>query len=328
MPQPTARVLTLLEILQTGGTRRVGDLAEQLGVDERTARRYIQHLTDLGIPVTSVRGRYGGYQLAPGYRMPPLMLTDEEATAVLIGLVVGDRAGLLPESSASAGALAKLRRVLPAALRPRLDALLTTTSFTGPPQAGDRTDTTTLLTLALGAREGHPVEIDYSDRNARPSTRAIHPYGIIGHAGRWYLTAFDLERDEPRTFRLDRITRAEILPGQFQPTPPTEPNDRAAAMLSSFAQTPRRYAISFRVRADAETVGRKLPLGLAVLEPVPDEEGWLRIRINAQALDWVPALIAGLDRPFVIEEPAELRDHVRAFADRLRAGADALPSDP
>ncbi len=322
MTRPASRVLTLLEILQAGGTRRVNDLAEQLGVDERTARRYIGHLIELGIPVTSVRGRYGGYHLAPGYRMPPLMLTDDEAAAVLIGLVVGDRAGLVPESSASAGALAKLRRVLPAPLRPRLEALLATTSFTGPPRSAARTDTTTLLTLALGAHDGRPVEIDYTDQHARATTRVIHPSGIVGHSGRWYVTALDPERGERRTFRLDRIIRAEVLPGEFQPAPPTDP----AALLSSFAQTPRRYAISVRVRGDAETLNRKLPLGLAVLETVPGQESWLRMRINAEALEWLPALIAGLDVPFVIEEPAELREHLRQFADRLRDMATQPPS--
>ena len=318
MTRPASRVLTLLEILQTGGTRRVGDLAEQLGVDERTVRRYIGHLIDLGIPMTSVRGRYGGYHLAPGYRMPPLMLTDDEAAAVLIGLVVGDRAGLVPESSASAGALAKLRRVLPAPLRPRLEALLATTSFTGPPRAAARTETTTLLTIALGAHEGRPVEIDYTDQHARATTRVIHPNGIVGHAGRWYVTALDPDRGERRTFRLDRIAHADLLPGEFEPSPPADP----AGLLSAFAQTPRRYAISVRLRGDAETIGRKLPLGLAVLEPVPGEGTWLRMRINAQALEWLPALIAGLDVPFVIEEPAELRARMRAFADRLREAAE------
>ncbi|MFI7548067.1 helix-turn-helix transcriptional regulator [Actinoplanes sp. NPDC049599] len=317
MTRPTARVLTLLEILQAGGTRRVTDLAEQVGVDERTVRRYVGHLIDLGIPVTSVRGRYGGYRLAPGYRMPPLMLTDEEATAVLIGLLAGDRAGLVPQSSASAGAMAKLRRVLPLALRPRLEALLASTSFTGAPAgSGARTDTAILLNLAVGAREGRPVEIEYTDRHTQVSTRVIHPHAIVGHAGRWYVTALDPGQDESRTFRLDRITRADLRAGQFEASATADP---ATALLSALAQTPWRYAVSFRVHGDAATVARKLPLGLAVLEPAAEEDSWLRVRINAQSLEWLPALIAGLDRPFVIEEPAELRVRMREFAERLRA---------
>jgi predicted DNA-binding transcriptional regulator YafY len=125
MTRPTARVLALLEILQAGGTRTVGDLAARLAVDERTVRRYATHLIDLGIPVRSIRGRYGGYRLAPGYRMPPLMLTEDEAVAVALGLVAGRRTGLTGSSvAASESATAKLRRALPAALAARLGVLL------------------------------------------------------------------------------------------------------------------------------------------------------------------------------------------------------------
>ena len=118
MPRPTARVLTLLELLQSGGIRTVTELADRLGVDERTVRRYANHLLDLDVPVESVRGRHGGYRLAPGYRMPPLMLSDDEALAVLLGLVAGRRAGLrTATSTASETAAAKIRRVLPERLR-------------------------------------------------------------------------------------------------------------------------------------------------------------------------------------------------------------------
>src|SRR5437763_16878128 len=129
--RPAAGVLTLLELLQSGGVRTVAELADRLGVDGRTVRRYVDHLLDLDVPVESVRGRYGGYRLAPGYRMPPLMLSDEEALAVLLGLVAGRRAGLMTASAAgSESAIAKVRRVLPEALERPLDALLATTEFT------------------------------------------------------------------------------------------------------------------------------------------------------------------------------------------------------
>jgi len=140
MTRPTARVLALLEILQAGGTRTTADLAIRLDVDERTVRRYVDHLINLDIPVWSVRGRYGGYRLAPGYRMPPLMLTDDEALAVLLGLVAGLRAGLVTTSAtAMESAAAKIRRVLPGALGRRLDALLAAADFTTaarPPETG------------------------------------------------------------------------------------------------------------------------------------------------------------------------------------------------
>src|SRR3954447_10382454 len=133
MTRPAARVLTLLELLQSGGVRTMAELADRLGVDGRTVRRYVYHLTDLGVPVESVRGRYGGYRLAPGFRMPPLMLTDEEALAVPLGLVARQRAGLASTSREAAdAAAAKVRRVLPTTLAARLDALFATTDFTAP----------------------------------------------------------------------------------------------------------------------------------------------------------------------------------------------------
>src|SRR4051812_28594033 len=134
MTRPAARVLTLLELLQSGGVRTMAELAGRLGVDGRTVRRYVGHLIDLDVPVESVRGRYGGYRLAPGYRMPPLMLTDEEALAVLLGLVAGRRAGLMTAAgTASETAAAKIRRVLPQRLAGKLEAVLGALSFTAPP---------------------------------------------------------------------------------------------------------------------------------------------------------------------------------------------------
>lgn len=124
MTRPTARVLAMLELLQAGGQRTVGDLAARLGVDERTVRRYAEHLADLGIPVQAQRGRYGGYRLAPGYKLPPLMLTDDEAVAVVLGLRAAERAGLATtDHTAAVSALAKVSRVLPRALGKRLDSL-------------------------------------------------------------------------------------------------------------------------------------------------------------------------------------------------------------
>src|ERR1700730_3678569 len=125
MARPTAHVLTLLELLQSGGTRTAAEMAGRLGVDERTVRRYVDHLVDLEVPVESVRGRYGGYRLAPGYRLPPLLLNDDESRAVLLGLIAGQRAGLTTTTdTASETATAKIRRVLPQRLARRLDAVL------------------------------------------------------------------------------------------------------------------------------------------------------------------------------------------------------------
>jgi predicted DNA-binding transcriptional regulator YafY len=325
MTRPTARVLALLEILQSGGTRTVADLADRLGVDERTVRRYAGHLLDLDVPVESVRGRYGGYRLAPGYRMPPLMLTGDEAVAVLLGLVAGRRAGLTTTSgTATDSATAKLRRVLPPALGRRLDALLETADVTGPARTGPAPEVGVLLLLAEAARDRHPVRLGYTDRAGRRTDRTLFPYGIVAHSGRWYVTGADSAGGEVRSFRLDRIATAEAARGSFEVPDGFDP---AGQVLTSLAGTPWRHRVSVRVEAAADHVRSRLPPGLATVTPVPGEDGWVRVDLRAERLEWVPALLAGLDRPFAVDAPAELGDLVRDLAGRL-AGWAGAPSRP
>lgn len=350
MNRPTARVLALLEILQAGGTRTVADLADRLGVDERTVRRYVGHLIDLDVPVRSVRGRYGGYRLAPGFRMPPLMLTDEEALAVLLGLVAGRRAGLVTTSVAAAeSAAAKVRRVLPEALGRRLDALLATADFTAPARPMAIPETSVLLMLAEAARDRRPVAIGYTAWKGRRSERTVHPYGIVAHSGRWYVTGADSDSGEVRTFRLDRIESATVLPGSFDVP---EGFDPAGRVLSGLAGVPYLHEVSLRVQGTVEQVRHRLPSGLATVreltaDPARDtaagaggdvakaagpatasREGdggrWVRVQLRAERLEWVPSVLAWLDLPFVIEYPDALRDHVHALARRLATRADAV----
>jgi predicted DNA-binding transcriptional regulator YafY len=321
--RPTARVLALLEILQAGGTRTVADLAGRLGVDERTVRRYVGHLIDLDVPVRSVRGRYGGYRLSPGYRMPPLMLTDEEAVAVLLGLVAGRRAGLVTSAAADLeSAAAKVRRVLPEKLGRRLDALLATAEFTAPARPVASPETDVLLTLAEAARRHHPVAVSYTGWNGRRTERTLHPYGIVVHSGRWYVAAADSASGEVRTFRLDRVGDVTVRPESFEVPAGFDP---AAAVLASLAGMPRRHEVSVRIQAPAEVVRTRLPASVAGVEELPAEPGWVRVQLQAERLDWVPAVLASLDRPFVIERPVALRDQVRELAGRLSRYAEAGP---
>jgi predicted DNA-binding transcriptional regulator YafY len=324
MTRPTARVLALLEILQGGGTHTVANLASRLGVDERTVRRYVEHLTDLDVPVRSVRGRYGGYHLAPGYRMPPLMLTDDEALAVLLGLVAGRRAGLVTTSAtAMESATAKVRRVLPSALGRRLDALLATAGFTMADRPAVPPETGVLLTLAEAARARRPVAISYTGWDGRRSERTVRPYGIVAHSGRWYVSGADSATGEVRTFRLDRIGTATVLPETFEVPAGFDP---VTQVLSGLAEVPRAYQVSLRVQGAAEQVRSRFPAGIATVEELPADVGWVRVRLRAERLDWVPSVLAGLDRPFVIEEPAALHEQVHALARRLAAYADADPA--
>ncbi|MFF8790686.1 helix-turn-helix transcriptional regulator [Streptomyces sp. NPDC015125] len=376
MTTSTTRVLALLEILQGGGTRTVPDLAACLGVDERTVRRYVGHLLDLGVPVDSVRGRYGGYRLAPGYRMPPLMLTEDEALAVLLSLLAAQRAGLVTTSAAaSESAAAKLRRVLPKALGRRLAALPTTADFTARPRPAAAPEAGVLLGLAEAARHQRPVALTYTDRKGRSSDRTVLPYGLVAHSGRWYLTGADpaAGEGEVRTFRLDRITAATVQPGSFVVPADFDP---VTTVLDSLARTPWRHEVSLRVHDSVQHLRSHLPADIATLSTIPDTAalddtdppdadppdadppdadsagtdppdagktrsdgpahpapadeptGWVRVRIRAERLDWIPPVLAALDRPFVIEHPAELRTRVQALAHRLDAHAAAGQERP
>ncbi|RPE44636.1 transcriptional regulator [Streptomyces sp. Ag109_O5-1] len=326
MPRPTGRVLTLLELLQSGGTRTVAELADRLGVQGRTVRRYVDQLIDLDVPVESVRGRYGGYRLAPGYRLPPLMFSDDEALAVLLGLVAGRRAGLTTtQHTASETASAKIRRVLPRHIARRLDTLLDTLAFTDRPGESDTPDAEVLLTVADAVRHRRPVSIRYTDRDGRRTERTLHAYGIVAHAGRWYVTGKDAQIGEDRTFRLDRIADARTLPGSFEAPEDTDPAQR---VLSGFATAEYRHEVTLRIHGTAGQIRARLPAGVAILEeltPAAGQDGaterWLRVELRAERLDWLPGVLASLDRPFVIERPEELRDLVAALADRLASHA-------
>jgi predicted DNA-binding transcriptional regulator YafY len=321
-------VLALLEILQSGGTRTVADLAARLAVDERTVRRYVDHLRDLDVPVRSIRGRHGGYRLAPGFRMPPLMLTEEEALAVLLGLTAGRRAGLVVDTAGvdgSGSAAAKLCRVMPDALRHRVDALLGSTRFTAAGRPAVPAEARVLLLVAEAARDRRPVALTYTDRDGRTSERTLFPYGIVAHSGRWYLAAADPAAGpdgEARTFRLDRISAPAVRAGTFVPP---DGFDAAAHVVAGIARAPWAHAVSVRVRGTVDHVRAHLLVGIATvqeIDPDPaDGAPQVRVEIRAERLDWVPALLAGLDRPFVVEGPDELRDLVRALARRLHDAA-------
>ncbi|XVV36527.1 helix-turn-helix transcriptional regulator [Streptomyces sp. CA-100214] len=342
MSRPVSRVLTLLELLQAGGVRTVADLAARLGVAERTVRRYVDHLIDLDVPVESVRGRYGGYRLAPGHRMPPLMLTDDEALAVLLGLVSGRRTGLTAAAgTAGETASAKIRRVLPERLRRRLDAVLDTVAFTAPPAESAVPETAVLLPVADAVRHHRPVAIRYSGGRGGDGERTLYPYGLVAHAGRWYVTGRDLSVGADRTFRLDRVAGVRTLPGTFEP--PTGP-DPAERVLTALATAPYRHAVTVWVQGTAEELRTRLPGSVAIVgaqAPGPggvsdgagagaaraeaEPETWSRVEMRAERLDWLPGVLASLDRPFAVERPDELRDLVADFAGRLMDSARRTP---
>ncbi|WP_405093256.1 YafY family transcriptional regulator [Micromonospora sp. NBC_01392] len=318
MARPTARVLALLEILQAGGGFTVADLAGRLGVDERTVRRYAAHLADLGIPVEARRGRYGGYRLAPGYKLPPLMLTDEEAVAVMLGLVAATRAGLVTaEGAAAESATAKIRRVLPAVLARRIDSLLDTVDFTAPVRKPAPPGIEVLLVLAEAARHQQPVSITYTSWRGRAGERQLDPYGLVFHAGRWYVTGHDHDRRAVRTFRLDRIGTARPAQGRFDIPAGFDPTTR---VLAGLAAVPYAHDLSVVLHTSLGQAQRRIPPSVGTLTEVPDG---VRLTARVERLDGAAQMLAGLGWSFTIDRPDTLKDEVRALAARLLTDADA-----
>nr|WP_276611990.1 WYL domain-containing protein [Kineococcus vitellinus] len=314
----------MLELLQSSsGTRTVADLAARLEVDERTVRRYVAHLVDLDVPVQSVRGRYGGIRLGPGHRMPPLMLTHEEALVVLLGLVTAHPSGVLSASPGVVdGAVAKLRRVLPVAVMDRVGALVQTAAVAAPRAGAPRTSV--LLLLARAVREQRPVAVTYTPAGGEQALRTVHPYGVVARGGRWYLAAADPATGAVRTFRVDRIDAAEVLVGSFDVPDGFDPADHVHSTLSA---VPWRHEVSVRVQGTAGEVEPLFPPGLVTVEDASPGRGWVRVTMRAERLDWVPAVLAALPVPFVVEGPEALRDLVRSLAARLSesVGSPAAP---
>ncbi|MBA9005687.1 helix-turn-helix transcriptional regulator [Thermomonospora cellulosilytica] len=317
MSHPLTRVLALLELLQARPGIGGAELARRLDVDERTVRRYAARLAALGVPVVADRGRYGGYRLAPGYKLPPLMLTDDEAVAVVLGLLAARRLGL--PGDAAAAALAKVQRVLPAALRDRVQALEQTLAFTLAERDGTAPATAALLTLAAAARDRRRTRIRYRSWRGGDSERDLDPHGLVLHSGRWYVTGHDHRSGQIRTFRVDRIASAEPRPETFTVPDGTDP---AAHLTASLAAVPYPHLVRVRLETTLAQARRRIPATLGVLT---EDGGGVLLEARVQSLEGMAVMLAGLGWPFVVCEPDELRRHIRDLADTLRAQADRTP---
>jgi len=317
---PTARLLALLETLQAQPVATGRELAGRLGIDIRTLRRYVAALQELGIPVEGQRGVGGGYRLRPGYRLPPLMLTDDEAVAVALGLVAAGRLGLDPEGAAADGALAKIHRVLPVELRRRVEALESTLGFTAAATAGAPVPGDTVLLLADAIRRRRRVRASYRSFSGATSLRELSPHGLVVHAGRWYLAAHDHSRDDARTFRVDRMSHPTIG-DEAAPAPP-DGFDAVAHVSRSLARVPWTWAVEVVLHAPLARVAERVTPTLAELA---EADGGTLLTMRVESLDWMASLLAGLDFDFTVRRPDELRASVGELAVRLLAAGDRRP---
>jgi predicted DNA-binding transcriptional regulator YafY len=306
----TERVLTLLGLLQRRQVWTGPELADRLGVTTRTVRRDVERLRVLGYPVHAGQGVGGGYQLGRGQVLPPLLLDDEEAVATAVALLAG--AGTTG-GDATVRALTKLDQVLPPRLRPDVRALA------GSVEAfGGRTpvDPEVLTVLARACRDGVEAGFGYPS-GEQVRRRRVEPYRLVASDRRWYLVAFDLDRDDWRTFRLDRMSDVAARASRFRARPAPD-----AASYVQEAVASRVYArqARFLVHAPADRVRAQVPPSAAVVTPVAEQR--CEVVSGADDLDTVLLHVTRLGHAFEVLEPPDLRERCRVLADRLRAAGD------
>lgn len=311
MERPTTRVLAVLELLQAHPRLSGSELARRIGVDGRTLRRYIAMLEELGVPVTAERGRYGGYALVAGFKLPPMMFTHDEALALALGLLAARSLGLADAAPAVASAQAKLERVMPANLKRRVRAVDETVALDLARAAATPGDNDALAVLSTAAQARQRVHLRYRGAQAGDSERDFDPYGLAWRGGRWYTVGHCHLRGGVRSFRLDRIVAVRAIPASF-----ARPDgfDALAHLDVSLATLPRAHAIEVRLETDLATARRELFGSVGVFEADGDE---VRLFAQADDLDWFARELSRLPFGFAVVSPTALRHAVRTHADRL-----------
>jgi predicted DNA-binding transcriptional regulator YafY len=305
----TERVLTLLGLLQQRQVWTGTEIAARLGVTSRTVRRDVERLRTLGYPVQASRGVGGGYQLGPGQDLPPLLLDDDEAIATAVSLLAGAGGAVAGAGDAGLRALAKLDRVLPARLRHAVRTLSgSVESFDG---GRVPVDPDLLMTLARACRDEVEAGFDYpSGREVR--RRRVEPHRLVASDRRWYLLAYDLDRDDWRTFRVDRIAAATPSSWRFRPRAAP---DAAAYVQEGVASRAYPHQARFLVHAPAGTVRAQIPAGAGVVQPRSGER--CEVRSGAGSLDFVLLHVLLLGHDFEVLDPPELAGRCRVLGERL-----------
>jgi predicted DNA-binding transcriptional regulator YafY len=321
MSSPASRLLEVLELLQSQPVVSGREIADHLNVDGRTARRYIENLQELGIPVEGQRGVGGGYRLRPGFRLPPLMLSDDEVVMVVLGLAAARRLGLDAGGDRPESALEKIHRVLPTTLRRRIEALEAAVAFTSSDTTGVPVAAEVLLVLSDAIRRKHRVRTSYTSFAGERSERELSPYGLVVHSGRWYLAAHDHGRDALRTFRIDRMAGPSMTTAAVMPAP--EGFDAVAHVARSLASVPWRYAVEVVLELPLAVTAARVPSTLAELVDAGEQTV---LRMQVDSLDWMAGILAGFGCDFTVVEPPELRQSVAALARRLGAQVEPAPA--
>ncbi len=312
MTRPTTRVLAVLELLQSQGRVSGPELALRVGVDGRTLRRYIAMLEELGIPIVAERGRFGGYALVAGFKLPPMIFTDDEALALSVGLLAARGLGLADAAPAVAGAQAKLQRVMPPALKRRLCAIDETVALDLSRGNASPEDNAALVTLSAAAQARQRVHLDYRSGEQQTTARDFDPYGLVWRGGRWYAVGHCHLRRDVRSFRLDRVIAVRALPASFGRP---DDFDALAHLARSVATMPRAHAIEVLLHTDLDRARRETFDAIGIF--APDGDG-VRLSAQADSLDWFARELGRLSFDFTVLSPATLHDSVRRQGMRLR----------
>jgi predicted DNA-binding transcriptional regulator YafY len=319
MLDTSARLLRLLSLLQTHRDWTGPVLAERLGVSTRTVRNDVERLRSLGYPVHATPGVAGGYRLGAGAQLPPLLLDDEEAVAVAVGLRTAAGGTVTGIEETSVRALAKLEQVLPSRLRHRVHALHTATVPV--PGRGPTVDPDVLTTLATCCRDHERLRFDYTTHEGAEIARTVEPHRLAHARGRWYLVAYDLDRQDWRTFRVGRL-RPKISTGpRFTPREPPG-GDLAAYVAAKLGTATWRFRATVRVFAPPDELARKLPPGVELVSSTPDE---CVVAVGSDTAQMLAVYIGLLDADFEVTGPPELLEQFRILATRYARAATITP---
>jgi predicted DNA-binding transcriptional regulator YafY len=318
MTETSSRLLELLSLLQARRDWPGPSLADRLDVSGRTVRRDVERLRRLGYPVESLTGPAGGYRLRAGAAMPPLLLDDEEAVAIAVGLRTAARASVTGIEETALRALVKLEQVLPAHLRRRVGALGSATI--APPAGGPTVDPQDLTVIAAACRDSECLRFAYRSRDGTDTRREVEPHTLVNLGRRWYLVAWDRRREDWRSFRVDRLRRPAVMGVGFsQRRLPAK--DAAAYVAQSITSAPSRFEARVTLQAPADEVTARVPSHWGTIEPLDDRT--CEYRTGDEDLGWLAVRITMLGVDFEVHEPPELVEHLRVLANRLERAAGA-----
>jgi predicted DNA-binding transcriptional regulator YafY len=314
--ETSSRLLELLSLLQARRDWPGAELADRLAVSGRTIRRDVERLRDLGYPVESLTGPGGGYRLRAGSAMPPLLLDDEEAIAIAVGLRTAARASVTGIEETAVRALVKLEQVLPSHLRRRVAGLGSATIAA--PVGGPTVDPQNLTTIAAACRDRERLRFAYRSRGGTDSRREVEPHTLVNLGRRWYLAAWDLHREDWRTFRVDRMESPASSGVGFTPRK-LPAKDAAAYVEQSITAAPNRFEARVTLHADADEIASRVPAHWGTVEPI--DAHTCEYRTGDDDLGWLAVRVAMLGVDFDVHEPPELVEHLRGLAERLERAA-------